>query len=116
MRKVQYLHKQSDSPRRFTLLLEVPSKQELVSALLEMKPLGVLAGLAIVHPKDRFIKKVGRQVAKACSGGTKLHMLSIQRNLEGELQFTGLLDLGIEVTFVVCPKSETPFLIKGNTL
>lgn len=120
MRKLQFLHKQADSPRRFTLSLEVPTKQELITALLEVKPVKVNAGIGIVHPKDRFIKKVGRQVSQSSSENYDLYVSEVKVkpmvNGQHELHFKALLELGVEVILVVCPNSQTPFLIKGDLL
>lgn len=116
MRKLQFLHEKEAYPRRFTIAMEVPTRTELINSLLKRERILVNTGISYVHPKDRYIKKVGREVALADSKEVPLYVLSAVAAGPKETFITALSETGTELVFVVCPESETPFLIKGTLL
>lgn len=66
--KINYAHQnppRNSSFKRGTLAINLPTKQDLLNLLtVHGTALAVKAGAARVHPKENFIKKVGRETAE----------------------------------------------------
>lgn len=63
---IQYYHNQNEHDDfRFTMALEIPEK-EVFEKMMELgtsKYIELQVGFSIVHPKDRYVKSIGREVS-----------------------------------------------------
>lgn len=68
MQDYQYFHfnHSSDANRRYTVCFDMPKKEFFYKlfTLFGNKEFGTKIGISIVHPTDRYVKKIGRAVAK----------------------------------------------------
>ncbi len=116
MRKKQYLHKKTG--KRFTLGMVVPTKQELLEGMVSKELIHVQAGMSILNPKDRYVKKTGRDLCDQRMGITpcQLQVFRIVQKTDFQVYVEALLNGSVLLYFVVCPKSDTPFLVDGEIL
>lgn len=70
---------------RFTLAIEIPEKDYLVDCVMDSiehpgVPMDLFLGIAKVHPKDNYNKKIGRAIALEKSKLTDLYLLGLSTN------------------------------------
>jgi predicted nucleic acid-binding OB-fold protein len=76
---IQYFHNMYANPDRFTLAVDVPQKfflENLINLSSE-KDIEILVGVSIVHPKDRYVKSIGRQLSNSRLQLMKFTLLQI---------------------------------------
>jgi hypothetical protein len=91
--KTQYYHgsyavwnKGERREARFTTAVLPPTQEEFkkfLNDVMSLKPdptLSILMGIGLTHPKDQFVKKVGREVALTTSDFYKASFLSVRND------------------------------------
>lgn len=60
----QYFHNQQE-PSRYTVAVSIPEKSRLEHLVLldSEKDINISLGMSFVHPKDRYVKSIGRKLS-----------------------------------------------------
>jgi len=85
-----------------TVALELPSKDSLINMVTNQVSVIIInSGVAVLHPKERFEKKVGRKIAMErlhCTDSKRvfhLESIAFERMKPGRLLFTFISDASI---------------------
>jgi len=72
MKKIEYIHQNPESKdyERATLAIELPNKQKLLNIFSNSNEITLNIGASFVHPKDRYVKSIGREQSNKTIGNT----------------------------------------------
>lgn len=104
--------------RKYTIAVDAPNKTDLFNLLLNSNNyLNISYGSAIVHPKDKMIKKIGREVSSSRLKETEFKLNSVLVD-KGRTYFRLIRfekDRDIELLFSTVPHSENVHF-EGGTI
>lgn len=84
----QFKHQNSKQTMSGTFALLLPKKQELLDLVSNgQKQFNVLLGATFLHPKDQFVKSVGRELAVSKLTNTEFRLRSVTFRNKGRVVY-----------------------------
>jgi hypothetical protein len=89
MKKIEFFHQNPESNHyaRCTTALELPNKQQLIDLLSNSNELQINMGTTFVHPKENYVKAIGRDRAIKAMSVTTCSVVNIKPQPDGKWMF-----------------------------
>ena len=112
---VQFYHDQQND---ITYAVDVPfTKEDLLECVHHFnQPIQFFVGKSYVHPKDKYCKKVGREVSSKKLVPIEVKLQGVSKDNEKLYLFFGNDDHSLHLKFRVSSYSEKPHFLQANDL
>lgn len=109
----QYFHNQYPNPDIFTVAVDIPDKHALEALMFlhTQKDIFLGVGVSMVHPKDRYVKSIGRQLSSSRLELTKFTLLQV--DFGNECVFLELYNPKVSITIKLHKYGLKPHLINA---